>query len=89
MTLVDPARLERHAGHDQHPVAAVGEVVAKRHPLGLADHFLEIVDVAGVDRMDAPLQAQPPRDLHAGGHRQGRHLGRSRAIRRAVDPELV
>ena len=62
--------LERHPGHDHHPLVRLGEVMAQCHPLGLADHFLEIVDIAGVDRMRAPLQPHPPRDLHARGHHQ-------------------
>ena len=32
---------ERHAGGDDDPVAALGEAVAQRHPLRLADHLLE------------------------------------------------
>ena len=68
-------RLERNARHDQHAVAGSRQMVAKDHPLRLADHFLEIVDVARVDRMDAPLEAQPAGDLHACGHGKGRNLG--------------
>ena len=32
---------ERHAGGDDDPVAGLGEAVAQRHPLRLADHLLE------------------------------------------------
>ena len=44
--------------------------MAQRHPPRFPDHFLEAADVAGMDRVRAPLQPQPPRHLHARGHHQ-------------------
>ena len=90
MTLVEPGVPNGTPAMITHPVAALGEAVAQRHALGLADHLLEAGDVAGVDRVDAPQQAQPPRGRSATGviARIGTG-GRSRAMRRAVEPELV
>ena len=57
--------------------------------LALLDHLLEARDVARVDRVDAPQQAQPPRRVDCDALIASIGTGgRSRAIRRAVEPEL-
>ena len=43
----------------------------------------------GVDRVHAPQQAQPPRGVSDALIASSGTGGRSRAIRRAVEPELV
>ena len=88
MTLVDPAVPNGTPAITtiRSPPSAIRCRSAIR--LRLGDHFLEIGDVAGVDRVDAPQQAEPPRGGQRRGHHQDRHRrplardpprGRSRA----------
>ena len=66
-------RAERDPGHQHDPLAALCDLVAKRHALALLDHLLEARDVARVNGVDAPLQAQPPRRVERRAHGEHRH----------------
>ena len=80
MTLVDPdvlngtpAMISTHSM--AWPLSVVSrQVVAENHPFRFTDHLFEVVDVARVDGVDAPLQPEPAGNLHARGHGQRRNL---------------
>ena len=64
---------ERNPGHQHDPVAALRHPVPERHALALLDHLLETRNVASVNRVHAPQQAEPPRGVERSAHRQQRH----------------
>ena len=80
---------ERDARHDDDPLADLGESFANGELAGAERHVVHVARILGADRMHAPHQRQAPRRVVLGVSATTVELGRSRAMRNAVEPEDV
>ena len=68
--LVPPDRSERYARDDDNALARAGEALDIGMPAGAVGHVALVACIVGHDRIYAPDDGQPPRDLLVRGQRQ-------------------
>lgn len=84
-----PRCAERNPRCDDHPLPGFGNSLAMGNSHRLLHHVTEILDISGVYAMCAPQDREPPGGSEVRGQHQDRGLGRSRAARKAVAPDVV